>query len=170
MFNIYQEYSPSDIKHELMSTELDASILRDAIIITCDILDKMKFELAEMKKHIRLLTALAERDRRITDMESKTYCAYCGAEFDIKEQAEADKAELCHKLHLEMESSEHYSSKCYDLLCELDNAKREKEQAERAIEKIEAICAEVRLKDNSIEWRSACDEILDRIQHMKKEE
>lgn len=32
-----------------------------------------------------------------------------------------------------------------------------------AMEAVEATIAEVRAKDNAIEWRSACDEILDRI-------
>ena len=57
-----------------------------------------------------LLTALDERDRRI--------------------------AELYDKLHLEMESSEHYSAKCYDLLCELDNEKRTREAAEREVKEL----------------------------------
>lgn len=32
-----------------------------------------------------------------------------------------------------------------------------------ALERVGSIIAEVRLKDASIEWRAACDEILDRI-------
>ena len=34
---------------------------------------------------------------------------------------------------------------------------------EMAMEAVEVILAEVRAKDNAVEWRSACDEILDRI-------
>ena len=34
---------------------------------------------------------------------------------------------------------------------------------EMAMEAVEATIAEVRAKDNAVEWRSACDEILDRI-------
>jgi len=34
---------------------------------------------------------------------------------------------------------------------------------EMAMERVEAIVAEVRSKDNAIEWKAACDEILDRL-------
>lgn len=32
-----------------------------------------------------------------------------------------------------------------------------------ALEQVEAIIGEVRSKDNAIEWKAACDEILERI-------
>jgi len=32
-----------------------------------------------------------------------------------------------------------------------------------ALETVEAIIAEIRLKDSTVEWRSACDEIMDRV-------
>ncbi|HON93687.1 MAG TPA: hypothetical protein PLN56_09965 [Methanoregulaceae archaeon] len=34
---------------------------------------------------------------------------------------------------------------------------------EMAMEQVEATIAKVRSKDNAIEWRAACDEILDRL-------
>jgi hypothetical protein len=33
------------------------------------------------------------------------------------------------------------------------------------IEFIEAIIAEVRMLDNAVEWRAACDEIMDRLRY-----
>jgi len=38
------------------------------------------------------------------------------------------------------------------------------------LEMIEGIIAEVRLKDDALEWKAACDEIMDRIRYQHHEE
>lgn len=109
-----------------------------------DRIEEIKKDVEECEKHgdgkvwevedvKDLLTALTERDKKMTEMTAilKTERNGRWSAIQRAEKAEIDNAELYHKLHLEMESSEHYSNKCYDLLCELDNKKRTREAVEK---------------------------------------
>jgi len=43
------------------------------------------------------------------------------------------------------------------------------DQPHPTLDQLEALIAEVRLKDNALEWRAACDEVLEQMRWLYKE-